>query len=118
MTELPKVTGRDMRGVMAYPPTPALPGANDVEAQDTVDLAETEPGRLMCLMALDPPRQPHAPYEERAALHLARRAAGRGEVPAAALAEGFAEGQEAFSEAFHDLVGESPARYRKRYQRI
>lgn len=42
MTSLPKVTGRDMRGVMAYPPTPALPGAERVDAVDTVDLAETE----------------------------------------------------------------------------
>ena len=42
MSKLPKVTGRDMRGVMAYPPTPALPGAERVDAVDTVDLAETE----------------------------------------------------------------------------
>ena len=42
MSKLPKVTGRDMRGVMAYPPTPALPGAERVDAQNTVDLAETE----------------------------------------------------------------------------
>ena len=42
MCKLPKVTGRDMRGVMAYPPTPALPGAERVDAVDTVDLAETE----------------------------------------------------------------------------
>ena len=41
MSKLPKVTGRDMRGVMAYPPTPALPGAERVDAVDTVDLAET-----------------------------------------------------------------------------
>lgn len=42
MSKLPKVCGRDMRGVMAYPPTPALPGAEQVGATDTVDLAETE----------------------------------------------------------------------------
>lgn len=42
MSELPKFSGRDMRGVMAYPPTPALPGAERVEARDTVDLGETE----------------------------------------------------------------------------
>ncbi|MDT0276356.1 dihydrodipicolinate synthase family protein [Blastococcus goldschmidtiae] len=42
MSKLPKVTGRDMRGVMAYPPTPALPGAERVDAVDTVDLQETE----------------------------------------------------------------------------
>lgn len=42
MSKLPKVTGRDMRGVMAYPPTPALPGAERVDAVDTVDLTETE----------------------------------------------------------------------------
>ncbi|MGF9649184.1 dihydrodipicolinate synthase family protein [Pseudarthrobacter oxydans] len=42
MSKLPKITGRDLRGVMAYPPTPALPGADQVEAQNTVDLAETE----------------------------------------------------------------------------
>jgi len=42
MSKLPKVTGRDMRGVMAYPPTPALPGADEVDAADTVDLAESE----------------------------------------------------------------------------
>lgn len=42
MTKLPKVTGRDMRGIMAYPPTPALPGAGHVGAVDTVDLAATE----------------------------------------------------------------------------
>ncbi|WP_285362876.1 dihydrodipicolinate synthase family protein [Microbacterium sp. LMC-P-041] len=42
MSNLPKVTGKDMRGVMAYPPTPALPGAERVDAVDTVDLVETE----------------------------------------------------------------------------
>ena len=42
MNKLPKVTGADLRGVMAYPPTPALPGASAVDAVDTVDLAETE----------------------------------------------------------------------------
>ncbi|AVV46096.1 aldolase [Streptomyces sp. P3] len=42
MSKLPKITGRDMRGVMAYPPTPALPGAERVDAVDTVDLDETE----------------------------------------------------------------------------
>ena len=39
MSKQPKVTGRDLRGVMAYPPTPALPGAERVDAVDTVDLA-------------------------------------------------------------------------------
>lgn len=42
MSRLPKITGSDLRGVMAYPPTPALPGAERVDAQNTVDLAETE----------------------------------------------------------------------------
>lgn len=42
MTTLPPITARDMRGVMAYPPTPALPGAERAGAADTVDLAETE----------------------------------------------------------------------------
>jgi 4-(2-carboxyphenyl)-2-oxobut-3-enoate aldolase len=42
VSKLPKITGRDMRGVMAYPPTPALPGAEHVDAVDTVDLDETE----------------------------------------------------------------------------
>lgn len=42
MSKLPKVTGRDMRGVMAYPPTPALPGAERVDAENTVDLEESE----------------------------------------------------------------------------
>jgi hypothetical protein len=76
----------------------------DLAARGWFDLAEPEPGRLMCLLPPHPPRQPLTPYEERAALHLARRAAGRGEVPASALAEGFADGQVAFSEAFHDEV--------------
>lgn len=42
MSKLPPITGRDLRGVMAYPPTPALPGADRVDAVDTVDLAESE----------------------------------------------------------------------------
>jgi dihydrodipicolinate synthase/N-acetylneuraminate lyase len=42
MSKLPKVTGQDLRGVMSYPPTPALPGADRVDATDTVDLEETE----------------------------------------------------------------------------
>lgn len=42
MSKQPKVTGPQMRGIMAYPPTPALPGAERVDATDTVDLAETE----------------------------------------------------------------------------
>lgn len=42
MSKSPKVSGPDMRGVMAYPPTPALPGAERVDAVDTVDLDETE----------------------------------------------------------------------------
>jgi hypothetical protein len=83
----------------------------DLAARGWFRLAEPEPGRLMCLLPPNPPRQRLAPYEERAALHLARRAAGRGEVPAAALAEGFADGQAAFSEAFHDeVVGDARGR--------
>jgi dihydrodipicolinate synthase/N-acetylneuraminate lyase len=42
MTKLPKITGPQLRGVMAYPPTPALPGAERVDATDTVDLVESE----------------------------------------------------------------------------
>lgn len=42
MPSVPSITGRDLRGVMAYPPTPALPGADRVDATDTVDLAESE----------------------------------------------------------------------------
>ncbi|KAA0099714.1 aldolase [Mycolicibacterium sp. P1-18] len=42
MSKQPKITGADLRGVMAYPPTPALPGAERVDAKDTVDLVETE----------------------------------------------------------------------------
>src|SRR5215472_1350808 len=76
----------------------------DLAARGWFRLAEPEPGRLMCLLPPHPPRLPLASYEERAALHLARRAAGRGEVPASALAEGFADGQVAFSETFHDEV--------------
>ncbi len=76
----------------------------DLAARGWFRLAEPEPGRLMCLLPQHLPRQPLAPHEERAALHLARRAAGRGEVPASALAEGYADGQVAFSEAFHDEV--------------
>jgi hypothetical protein len=84
----------------------------DLAARGWFRLAEPEPGRLMCLLPPHPPRQPLAPYEEGTALHLARRAAGRGEVPAAALAEGFADGQVAFSEAFHDEVAEDARRRR------
>ena len=76
----------------------------DLAARGWFGLAEREPGRLMCVLPPAPPRQALAPYEERATLHLARRAAGRGEVPAAALTEGFADGQTAFAEAFHDEV--------------
>jgi hypothetical protein len=76
----------------------------DLAARGWFRLAEAEPGRVMCLLPPDPPRQTLAPYEERAAVHLARRAAGRGEIPAAALAEGFADGQVAFATAFHDEV--------------
>ena len=78
----------------------------DLAARGWFTLAEPEPGRLMCVLPPNPPRQPLAPYEERTALHLARRAAGRGEVPASALAEGFADGQVAFTEAFHDEVAD------------
>ncbi|MFI7643935.1 dihydrodipicolinate synthase family protein [Nonomuraea sp. NPDC049400] len=42
MSKLPKISGKDLRGVMSYPPTPALPGADRVDATDTVDLEETE----------------------------------------------------------------------------
>jgi 4-(2-carboxyphenyl)-2-oxobut-3-enoate aldolase len=42
MANQPKISGRDLRGVMAYPPTPALDGADRVEARDTVDLDESE----------------------------------------------------------------------------
>jgi dihydrodipicolinate synthase/N-acetylneuraminate lyase len=36
------LTARDIRGLYAIIPTPAKPGANRLDAQDTVDLAETE----------------------------------------------------------------------------
>ena len=78
----------------------------DLAARGWFRLAGPEPGRLMCLLPPNPPRQHLAPYEERTALHLARLAARRGEVPASALAEGFADGQVAFSESFHDEVVE------------
>jgi 4-(2-carboxyphenyl)-2-oxobut-3-enoate aldolase len=39
---VPPIRGSDLRGVMAYPPTPALPGADDVAARNTVDLDESE----------------------------------------------------------------------------
>jgi dihydrodipicolinate synthase/N-acetylneuraminate lyase len=51
MSNLPKISGRDMRGVMAYPPTPALPGAERLDATDTVDLYETE--RMIRSLILD-----------------------------------------------------------------
>lgn len=76
----------------------------DLAARGWFGLAEREPGRLMCVLPPSPPSAPLAPYEQRAALHLVRRAAGRGEVPAAALAEGFADGQAAFAKAFHQEV--------------
>ena len=48
----------------------------DLAARGWFGLAEPEPGRLMCLLPPAPPGQALAPYEERATLHLARRAAG------------------------------------------
>lgn len=42
MSKLPKIGVPDIKGVMAYPPTPALPGAEDPSARDTVNLEETE----------------------------------------------------------------------------
>jgi 4-(2-carboxyphenyl)-2-oxobut-3-enoate aldolase len=42
MSQRPKVSAADLKGVMAYPPTPALPGAELVESRDTVDLVESE----------------------------------------------------------------------------
>lgn len=42
MSTLPKIGPSDLKGVMSYPPTPALPGAEDPEARDTVNLEETE----------------------------------------------------------------------------
>ncbi len=42
MSKLPSITGRDLRGVMSYPPTPALPGADAVEAQDPLDHVENQ----------------------------------------------------------------------------
>ena len=48
----------------------------DLAARGWFDLAGAEPGRLMCLIAPDPPAHALAPYEERTALHLARVEAG------------------------------------------
>jgi 4-(2-carboxyphenyl)-2-oxobut-3-enoate aldolase len=42
MARNPTFTWSDMRGVMAYPPTPAKDNAADPRARDTVDLDETE----------------------------------------------------------------------------
>lgn len=39
---LPRISAQDLRGVMAYPPTPAKSNAADIFARDTVDLEETE----------------------------------------------------------------------------
>jgi hypothetical protein len=38
----PRIGASDLRGIMAYPPTPAKPNAGDIHARDTVDLDETE----------------------------------------------------------------------------
>src|SRR5262249_49907794 len=81
----------------------------DLAARGWFRLAEPEPGRLMCLLPPHPPRQPLPPDEKRAARHRAGGAAGRGEVPASALAEGFADGQAAFSEAFTTRSPPTPA---------
>ncbi|MGH9110347.1 MAG: dihydrodipicolinate synthase family protein [Acidimicrobiales bacterium] len=51
MSRVPALSGPDLRGVMSYPPTPALPGAGRVDAVDTVDLAETE--RMIRTLILD-----------------------------------------------------------------
>ena len=42
MASRPKFTASDLRGMMAYPPTPAKENAGDPNARDTVDLDETE----------------------------------------------------------------------------
>lgn len=39
---LPRIGASDLRGIMAYPPTPAKANAADIHARDTVDLDETE----------------------------------------------------------------------------
>lgn len=42
MASRPRITASDLRGVMAYPPTPATANAGDLTARDTVNLDESE----------------------------------------------------------------------------
>jgi len=42
MSTTPRLGVGDINGVMAYPPTPAVDGAERADARDTVDLKETE----------------------------------------------------------------------------
>lgn len=61
-------------------------------------------GPVMCVLPAERPDGPLAPFERRVVAHVALRAGARGEVPAAALADGFEGGKSEFMKAFGDEV--------------
>ncbi len=61
-------------------------------------------GTVMCVVGSARPAGGLAPFERRVVAHVALRAGARGEVPAAALADGFEGGEAEFMKAFGDEV--------------
>jgi hypothetical protein len=61
-------------------------------------------GTVMCVVGSARPAGGLAPFERRVVAHVALRAGARGEVPAAALADGFEGGEAGFMKAFGDEV--------------
>jgi len=61
-------------------------------------------GPVMCVLPAERPDGPLTPFERRVVAHLALRAGARGEVPAAALADGFEGGKSEYMKAFGDEV--------------
>lgn len=64
----------------------------------------------MCVVPAERPEEVLAPFERRVVAHVARRAGARGEVPAAALADGFEGGEPEFMKVFGDEVAADAGR--------
>ena len=95
---------------LRWPAAPGWPAPSSWPARPGWPSAPGAPGAAggsgpaMCELPPQPPRDDLAPYERRALAHVAFRAGAHHEVPVPALADGFADGEDAFLAGFRREV--------------
>jgi hypothetical protein len=93
---------------LRWPGPPGPPGPPSWPGQPGQPGAASAAGPAMCELPAQHPREDLTPYERRALAHVAFRAGAHHEVPAPALADGFADGEDAFLVGFrHEVAADA-----------